>query len=182
MTRNLKTPENNAGFTLIELLIVVALVIITVGISGDIILTLVRSYNKTQVSNEIEQNANFIMLKMEKELKNATSLTSIEAKKIVFVKDINNTPATIEYEIKVVNGVGAITRAVTNLSQDYLMTDNSADGGVEVDVGASNFSYLLADPAVIGVHLEFTESSTSTSPVFTGNVVLDNTIVVRGTY
>ena len=50
------------GFTLVELLIVVSIIIIVVGVTGDIILSLVRSYSKTQITNEIEQNAKNVQI------------------------------------------------------------------------------------------------------------------------
>ena len=63
------------GFTLIELLLVVGLLALTVGITSDILLSIVRTYNKTQVTNEIEQQANFVSLKLEKEIRNAQTVT-----------------------------------------------------------------------------------------------------------
>ena len=53
------------GYTLIELMLVIALLALTAGVTGDIIISLVRSYSKTQVANEIEQNAGFVSLKLE---------------------------------------------------------------------------------------------------------------------
>src|SRR3990167_7157761 len=74
------------GFTLVELLIVVALVIISAGVTSDIILTLIRSYNKTRISNEIEQNGNFVILRLERELRDASNVdtTQSSSTKLVF--------------------------------------------------------------------------------------------------
>ena len=63
--------NNQKGFTLIEMLLVVLLLALTVGLTIDMLLSLIRSNTKTQVINEIEQQANFVTLKLEKELRDA---------------------------------------------------------------------------------------------------------------
>lgn len=62
---------NQKRFTLIEMLLVVLLLALTVGLTSDMLLSLIRSNTKTQVINEIEQQANFVTLKLEKELRDA---------------------------------------------------------------------------------------------------------------
>ena len=90
-----------AGFTLVELLIVVALVIISAGVTSDIILTLIRSYNKTRISNEIEQNGNFVILRLERELRDASNVdtTQSSSTKLVFTISVRGKPASAYYHV-----------------------------------------------------------------------------------
>jgi len=68
--------NTGAGFTLIELLLVISLLALSVGVTSDILVSLVRTNAKTTVLNDIEQTANFISTKLEKELRNAEQITA----------------------------------------------------------------------------------------------------------
>ncbi|KKU51124.1 MAG: hypothetical protein UX79_C0010G0016 [candidate division WWE3 bacterium GW2011_GWB1_47_11] len=174
------------GFTLIELLIAVALIIIVTGVTGDIVISLVRGYNKTQVTNEIEQNANFIMVKIEKELRNATAVTNpatagSQVKKIVFSVEVEGLPVQVTYELKTdATGVGAVFRQEGD-DADLQLSNNDAVSGVDISVANSYFILVSKNPDVVQIHLEFSQVG---SPVqsFVGNLKLDTTVVVRGTY
>src|SRR5687768_13601913 len=73
------------GFTLLELLLTVGILTIAAGVTTDVMLSITRSYNKTQITNEIEQNANFFLLKIEKELRNATSIVAVTDTSLTFM-------------------------------------------------------------------------------------------------
>ena len=62
---NMNIKKNQGGFTLVEMLLVVFLLALTMGLTSDMLLSLIRSNTKTQVINEIEQQANFVSLKIE---------------------------------------------------------------------------------------------------------------------
>ena len=66
--------KNKAGFTLVEMVLVVGLLAISFGVTSDILISLVRSQTKSRVMNGIEQQANFVSLSIEKELRNAVSV------------------------------------------------------------------------------------------------------------
>jgi len=44
------------------------------GLTSDMLISLLRSNTKTQVINEIEQQANFVSLKIEKELRDSVDV------------------------------------------------------------------------------------------------------------
>lgn len=178
-----------AGFTLIELLLVIALLAISIGVTGDIIVTLVRSYNKTQVSNEIEQNSGFVFLKLEKELRNSIGGVTVNTtgsgvqpagasqNQLVFL-DSTNTQVTYTVQN------GYITRQYGAGASVYL-TNIDSISGVYVECGATLKCFNIinaASPSVVKFDISFSQQRGSLSPIFSGKVVLDDTIVVRGTY
>lgn len=170
------------GFTLIELLVVVSLIIIVVGVSGDIIVSLVRSYSKTQITNEVEQNANFVMTKLEKELRNANSVASITSEELQFTRNLSaGGVETITYTIK---PDGTMVREVAGSGLgEVLLVNNSSPEGVYVIPGSSFFTdeTVLGGPTVVKINLSFRQIG---NPVvqFTQNVSLESTVIVRGSY
>ena len=175
------------GFTLIELLIVVALVIISAGVTSDIILTLIRSYNKTRISNEIEQNGNFLTLKLDRELRDAISIdtTQTTSTKLVFtIVNSSGTQDTVTYAVKSVSGVGSVVRSTGSSPTEVLLTNNSSPEGIAVEVGDAsnpNFKLIGSSPTVVKLNFKMYQVG---SPVnqFTGQTTIRDTIVVRGTY
>jgi prepilin-type N-terminal cleavage/methylation domain-containing protein len=183
------------GFTLIELLLTVALIGITVGVTTDIILSITKSYNKTQVTNEIEQNANFVLLKLERELRNAISVgqpfaNGSTSMSLPFV-DKNNQDVTYTVVFPAGAVPGYITRTVTGAgTSTYELTNNYVPSGVSVtchaaspDGNSSSCFYVEGtSPVRVRLALDFAQAGSAGGLFFTGNVSLDNTIVVRGTY
>ncbi|MBI2620611.1 type II secretion system protein [candidate division WWE3 bacterium] len=174
------------GFTLIEVVVAVALIIIIAGVTGDIVVSIVRSYNKTQITNEIEQNGNFIVSKIEKELKNALAVAEPasvggQVRKLVFTKEIDGALVSVVYEIKIDDaGIGSIFRK-EGTGMEYQLTNNDAVSGVELSVADSYFSLLGQNPSVVKIHMKFRQIGTP-SQSFVGDVDLDAVAVVRGTY
>ena len=117
------------GFTLIELLLVVGLLALSVGITSDILISLVRSYSKSQVINEIEQNANFVSQKLEKELRNAANIDAIDTD-----TTLNDLP-----------GGSSIT--FTDRKGDQIVYRlNTSTGRIQKKVNAGNYVNLTPDP------------------------------------
>ena len=182
----LKSIKNRQlGFTLVEMLVVVALIAITLGVTGDILISLVRSYNKTRVTNEIEQNANFVTLKIEKELKNAIEVTDVadNGTSITFIRELSGITTEVTYEWR--NGAdNSLYRIEGALGTPYLLTDNTKPGGVAIADCTANkcFVRIAESPDVINMRFEFTEAGVSLNKSFTGSIILETTVVVRGTY
>jgi len=178
------------GFTLIELVVVVALLLITVGVAGDIILSLTKTFGKTQVSNEIEQTSNFVFLKLEKEFRSATN---------VIRPTLSTASDTLEFTDRngkevcyILQPSGLLTRSISNSASNNCvsgrndLTSNDTATGVKVDRAGSPYSaafkLISEDPYVVQIYLVFSSASTSTSPTFSGSVTLNNTLVARGSY
>ncbi len=187
---SMKKHYKQKGFTLIELLLVIALMSIAVGVTGDILVSLIRSYNKSNVLNEIEQNANFVSQKLGKELRNATQVVSLDpvgasppnlgdAFNEIEMLDRNGTAITYKVTVG-----GVITRKV-GAGADENLTINSPPNGVKASCigGATNcFTLIGTSPQVVKISIRIEQSGSPTSKVFQGNIDIEDTIVIRDTY
>lgn len=189
LNKNIK----DSGFTLVELILVVALLSISVGVTSDILLTLIRSYNKSQVTNEIEQNANFISQKIVKELRNATAITSLGS-----LSGSDLTPGVDSNDISFSDQDQNIIRYVvdTNDSIIYRSFDDQSGGavvlepltvnfagGVVASCGAPNcFTLLQANPQVVRISINLAQGGGAPNKIFEGTISLEDTIVIRDTY
>ncbi len=147
------------GFTLIELLVVIVILSIIAGVSSSIFLSVIRSNNKANIINEIQQNGNIIMQTLEASLRNARSVTDPTA------SEVNTPSAALTYLDKLNNTVsyrfnsGKIQKQVADSScalppcwEDI----NNANQvmGVEVrDFPSSYFKLLTANPQSLEIVL-----------------------------
>lgn len=177
-----KYKNSQKGFTLIELLIVVALLAISVGVTNDILISLIRSNNKTQVMNEIEQQSNFASLKIEKELRNARMVNVPAAGSNGTVLEFSTRDGnTIIYEV---NTLGVITRKF-NTEAAINVTSNDAPGGVLASCsgGADNcFSVSGVNPQIVNINIDFTQAQPGFGSSYSGKIGIKSTIVIRNTY
>ena len=142
------------GFTLVELLVVVSILLISVGIAGDLIITVIRSYNKTKILNEIEQNGNYAMAKIAYDLRNAKTINGAVGPASISIVDVNDQQIT--YTVGSVSAVnpstittGVISRTLGGVSE--YMTSNDATEGVNVVCSGSCFSEVSTDPETIKI-------------------------------
>lgn len=176
--RSIEYKKNQKGFTLIELLLVVSLLAISVGVTNDILISLIRTNNKTQVMNEIEQQSNFLSLKMEKELRNSRAVNIPEADGSGGNTILNFTTRDgdiIEY--KLVDGV--IKR------NEIDVTSNASPGGVYAECSGdlgNCFSVSGPSPQVVNISIDFRQAQPGVGNSFTGKVGIKSTIVIRNTY
>ena len=75
--------KNQQGFTLIELLVVVAIMAVIAGITSDLFVSILKGANKANVMNEIKQNGNYVLDVMERNIRNAKTITKIDDRTIV---------------------------------------------------------------------------------------------------
>jgi len=174
--------RKNKGFTLIELLVVVSLIIIVVGVTGDIIVSIVRSYSKTQITNEVEQKANFVITKLEKELRNASTVLNQTGTELQFTRRLNSGGyETITYDIV---DDGTITREISGSGEGPVLLINNSDiAGVYLIPISSSFSdeTVAGGPTVIKINLSFRQIG-NPAVQFTQKIDLETTVVVRGSY
>ncbi len=175
--------SKESGFTLIELLLVITLLAISIGVTGDIMVSLTRSYNKTTVINEIEQQANFIGLKLEKELRNATNVTATTSSRLQFDSDTG----TICYNFSGGNlyrTTSAGACAYSTSATDALIASPSINQsllGVVASCDPNCFEVTGTTPQVVNINMIFSQASGGGAS-YTGNIVLKNTIVIRNSY
>jgi prepilin-type N-terminal cleavage/methylation domain-containing protein len=174
--------NSQQGFTLVELLLVIALLSISIGVTGDIMVSLTRSYNKTTVVNEIEQQVNFIGLKLEKELRNATNVTANSTQ-----MQFDSGTGTVCYNYSNGNLYRTASAGICTYSTaaaDALVATPSINQsllGVNATCGANCFSVTSTSPQVVDIDMTFSQASGG-GVSFSGNIVLRNTIVIRNSY
>lgn len=175
------------GFTLIELLLVVSILAIAVGVTSDVLVNLVRTFSKSQVTNEIEQNANFVSQKLIKELRNATRVTELDPadvtplqqgdhyNAITFLDQAGN---TVSYEIS--NGI--VYRDTG--SGNEALTENNPPSGITAACPNTDECFVLLEttPQVVRISIDITQAGTPGSLIFEGEISIEDTIVIRDTY
>ena len=161
--------KSNEGFTLIELIIVIAILAITLTLTSDILISLVRSNNKTVVKDELEQQANFVALKLEKELRNARD-AEINSGNLSFTLE-GGQDATYSLDGEV-------------LQKDSVpITSNHPLGGVVVSCpSGACFGVEPGPPQLVTIDLLFTPKSGGGLGSFSGEIKVNTTIVLRNTY
>ena len=151
--------KENKGFTLVELLVVIALLGISIGVTNDILVSLVRSYNKTQIKNEVEQQANFVGLKLERELRSATGTTSTGYTNTLTISKEGSVSVTYKLngnKLQVENPTG---------STAVDLTSSFGAGGVSVScmlTGSTCFSVVGTTPQTVKMHIRFAPVSGNT--------------------
>src|SRR3990172_5764494 len=65
------TPISKKGFTLLELLVVTAILGILIGVASNVFLAVLRSQNKTTITNEVRQNATLLIDLFERDVRSA---------------------------------------------------------------------------------------------------------------
>jgi prepilin-type N-terminal cleavage/methylation domain-containing protein len=191
-----KLQENEHGFTLVELLLVVAIMGLSFGVTSDILLTIMRSFNKTTVMNEIEQQASFVSQKIERDLRNATNVTSVSNTMIrfedstgtVYVYDLDDQVGAAD----VVDGSSVqyvLYRypSTSSRSLTYALTLNptrvaNVVGGVNVTCSGPCFEIIDGRPQVVHIKMNFAQAQAAPNTYYSGQVTLDDTVVVRNTY
>jgi len=184
-------PSNSQkGFTLVELILVIGLLAISVGVTNDVLISLIRTNSKTQIINEIEQQANFVSLKIEKELRNARNATVTEnGLRLSFETRGGD---EIEYKVYNADSGGIITR-IENSGIEYDLTWDGEEGsgaglgGVLVTCPVSGsdpicFSVTGTSPQIVSISMTFSQSQTTSIASFSGSVDINNSIVIRNTY
>ncbi len=165
------------GFTLIELLLSISLLAISVGISSDIIVTLVRTYSKAQILNDMEISANFVFQKLQNDIRNSVN-ASVH-------------PSGSRLTLTLKNG-GTLVYRVTSDDPPQLTRNNiplldtsSVIGGVRLSCpqampNSQCFELVNSTPAT--VQANFTFSQSTGAGIFNTSVSLQDAFVVRGSY
>ena len=177
--------NNNKGFTLIELLIVIGLTGLAVAITADILLSVTRSYNRTQIQNELEQQSSFVSSKLNKELKDAVDIIeptdiSKPSTTLKFKTQLDGEDKTITYFLK--DNVLYRTETVGGSTSDEIpLTSKDGLQGIYVECGEEPPCFVLNNksPKIISYSFIF-----SKPPEYDINAEtnLSNTVVIRGSY
>lgn len=167
----------SSGFTLIELVLVVGLLGIAFGVTSDILISLVRSQTKTRVMNSVEQQANFISLKLEKELRNAKDVNFDGTVLTITPRSSNNLITYWVDSLQLRRGEGGNTFPLNDISA------STPGGGVSVScINVTCFTVTGTYPKVVNITLRFSAITSNGLPVNIGSVDINQTIVIRETY
>lgn len=66
--------NNQAGFTLLEVLVVTAILGVLIGVASNVFVAVLRSQNKTTITNEVRQNAILVIDLFERDVRSAESV------------------------------------------------------------------------------------------------------------
>ena len=148
--------HSEKGFTLTELLIVVALMVIIAGVGGSVITSLVRSYNKANIINQIEQNGNYALSVMENQIRNAQDVSGGGGS--LTVKTQDGTDTTFEFtSVAKTCGSNNVNVGVVKKTQgsevSYLTNEDPVEG-IDVVVSESNFTVGSGTPPKVEITLK----------------------------
>ena len=143
--------------------------------------SIVRTYNKTRILNEIEQNGNYVLAKIEYDLRNALTIspalqncsTATSSNLTITQRDAANNTITIDYRLSNTpeSGIGscssnctfAVQRS-TDQTNFYSMINSNLKEGVQI-VQASTplpgFCLISSDPQTIRIHFDLVQAPSS---------------------
>jgi prepilin-type N-terminal cleavage/methylation domain-containing protein len=126
--------RSRKGFTLIELLVVTAIIGILIGISTTVFIGVLRSQNKTNVTNEVRQNAIHALDLFERDVRSADSVTPIGATDTITANYTQASESVTWVCVKEVgvDGHGFFTRQV-GTGPTEIVTNNDKVSGVDID-------------------------------------------------
>lgn len=166
MRRNIK------GFSLIEALISVGLLALVSLVSLSMVTNIVRSSVKVQAGTDIEQASDFVLLKLENDIKKSY-FASVEnsGQTLVLTQGSPAAPTQKSY---------ALASSALSLG-GVSLTDPAS---VLIDTTVSNFTLVEKDgtPLAVNLTIRFLKSAVSGTKVFSGESTLETTVVLRGAY
>ena len=166
------------GFTLVELLISVGLVLIIGTIGTSVIASILRSYNKAHIINEIEQNGNYVLSLMESQIRNARSVSPTDTTTQTLTVTSQGGSSSTFYIID--SGGTGVVRKDTEV-----LTNNDLVSGVDVDttLSQSYFEVSGTTPPTVKIVLRLTQAPDAPGRVdYHAETTLQTTVVVRGGY
>jgi len=169
--------KSQFGFTLIELLISIAILAIIAGVGGDLVITSIRSYNKSQVINTLSQNGGFALSTIKNEVQSSLFLENCTATNLGIT---NKDGGVTIYDLSPVlitdcsSGNGHLTRG-----SDYLLNTELSSGTVRV-LSGSRFD---CEGNLVTITLVLGQSCNSSTRIdSTATTTLKTSVVIRGGY
>jgi len=174
----------NKGFTLVEMLVSIGLVLIIGTIGTSMIASILRSYNKAHIINEIEQNGNYVMSLMEGQIRNAKSVECDGGGtgSCPGLKVTSQEGTAITFSITTgAGGIGVVQKTVGGVTE--ILTNDDLVSGVSVDTTNSQFVVSDTTPSSVQVILQLRQAPNSPGRVdYHADTTLQTTVVVRGGY
>ncbi len=156
-----KLVKNFSGFTLVELLVTVGLVLIIGTIGTSVIASILRSYNKAHIINEIEQNGNYVLSLMESQIRNAASVSPTSGDVLLLtVTPQDGSPYAFEMDTEF-SGTGATDSiGVVEKGSEVITNDDLTNGiDVVIDSGTpANASHFSVDGNKVKIVLKLQQA------------------------
>ncbi len=172
-----RSKEKMLGFTLVELLVSISLLAISVGISSDIIVSLVRTFGRTQIFHDTEQTVNFLFLKLQNDLKNSlSSEVNLDGNELTMLRrnDVRITYTVTE------DDPPNVTRQVGTGDPVNLIDTQSPIGGIRISCENGCFERVSTTPHSIRINMTFSQSTGI--GLFDSEISIEDTFVLRGSY
>jgi len=177
---------NKKGFTLVELLVSIGLVFIIGTIGTSVIASILRSYNKAHIINEIEQNGNYVLSLMESQIRNARAVAcdgDISPCVKVDVTPQEGDPFSFEMvDVGASPDIIGVVRKIT-VGAENLTNDDPETGVNVLNVGTSD-SYFEVDGNKVTIVLKLAQAPNAPGGRidYQAETTLQTTVVVRGGY
>ncbi len=183
---------NKKGFTLMEVVIATSLLAVVSVVSLSIVANLLRSALKTQSNIDVSQASNFVYLKLKSDIQNAYKVSG--GGTILRIYPIES-GAAIVYEVKLCNpsaniycvergGVRLTDAASNNPSDPTDTTPGKSSVNTSLPAGYSSYFSIVYHPTdptktlAVNVVMKFTKPGATGLSIFSGDTVLDTTIVL----
>jgi hypothetical protein len=157
---------------------------LAIGVTSDILVSLMRTYNKTQVGNEIEQQSGFVTARIEKQLRNAEDVDIPGGGLRGNALDITLGDSATKVTYSLDSSTSAI-RYIDATGQQSFLTAPEV-GGVVVSCPSQCFTItqLSTGPKVVTYNFIFAQGQQTSgiSASFTGGITVSNSVVIRNTY
>jgi len=173
------------GFTLVELLVSIGLVLIIGTIGTSVIASILRSYNKAHIINEIEQNGNYVISLMENQIRNAASVSPTSGDVLLLtVTPQNGDPYDFEIDTEI-TGTGASDSIGVVKRGTEIITNDNLTNGVDVVISGTpaDASHFSVDGNKVQIVLKLQQAPNAPGRVdYQAETTLQTTVVVRGGY
>ena len=163
---------------MVELLVTVGLILIIGTVGTSIIASILRSYNKAHIINEIEQNGNYALSLMESQIRNAGSVVcdggGTDCLKVNVTPHEGN---AFSFEITGASGIGELRK------DSEVLTNNDLRTGVDVVISGTSESHFRVEGNKVTIILKLTQAPNSPGRIdYQAETTLQTTVVVRGGY
>ncbi|MEK7069240.1 MAG: hypothetical protein AAB945_00400 [Patescibacteria group bacterium] len=160
--------EENSGYAIVELLFYISIFAILILVVINAMIMMTRSFKETTVNAELIGSSS-IMERMSREVKQASSISSISANSVVLnTKDLAGNPKTVGFSLSGSN----IALSENGNSLGNLNTPN-------ISVSALSFIEITT---TMGKAIKMSLTLHSTNDVIGRNIDFYNTSVLRGSY